>query len=83
MAERPDIDVSKVEVIHHAPEMTPERANRDATAQKAEAAFDGLRTLKSTTGNLTAAQLSNAVRLLATVCLHLVRLQLARHEDTE
>lgn len=84
MADRhPDIGASKVEVTTHEPEMTPERVNRDTTRQRAEQALDGLRTIKNTTGSLTAAQLSNAVRLLATVCLHLARLQLGRHEDTE
>lgn len=56
----------------------------DATLRaRTEQSIDGLRLIKNSAGALTAAQLSNAVRLLATVLLAILRLQLARFDDTD
>lgn len=49
---------------------------------RADQALDGLKTIRDSTGALTLAQLSNAVRLLATVVIALVRLRLGRRDDT-
>jgi hypothetical protein len=57
--------------------------NADQTRDRAEKAFNGLQAVTNSTGPLTVAQLSNAVRLLATVLLHILRLQLGRHEDVD
>lgn len=63
-------------------EVPDEYVNQRATRQRAEDAIEDLRTIKNSSGTLTAAQLSNAVRVLATALLALLRLHLNRHEDT-
>jgi hypothetical protein len=49
----------------------------------ADKALDGLRQIATSTGTLTGAQLSNAVRLLARVAIRLVRLQLSKLDATD
>jgi len=46
-------------------------------------ALDELRTIANSSGTLTGAQLSNAVRALAKVAIALIRLELRRLDDTE
>lgn len=60
-----------------------EETNADTLRARAEQAIDGLRLIKASTGTLTGLQLSNAVRLLATVLLAILRLQLNRLDDTD
>lgn len=50
---------------------------------RALAAIDGLRQIKNSTGTLTAAQLSSAVRLQASVLLVLLRHAYQRHEEDD
>lgn len=56
----------------------PETVNAATIEAAAAAALDGLRQIAGTTGTLTGAQLSNAVRLLARVAIRLIRLQLRK-----
>lgn len=58
-------------------------ANEDALRQRAENALADLRTVAGSSGTLTGAQLSNAVRLLARVAAALIRLHLRRLEGTD
>lgn len=58
-------------------------ANEETTRARAWAAADGLRQIRDSTGTLTAANLSTAVRLLARVALYLLRLQLGRTDTVE
>jgi hypothetical protein len=62
---------------------TPDQDNEATVGDRASAAMADLRTLRDTTGTLTAAQMSNALRLLARVALALIRLQLRRFDSTE
>lgn len=56
----------------------------EATARAdADQALDGLRLIANSTGTLTGAQLSNAVRLLAKVAIRLVRLQLRKLDGAD
>jgi len=57
--------------------------NESVQSQRALDAIAGLRQIKGTTGTLTGAQLSNAVRLLATVALVLVRRAYDRHDEDD
>jgi hypothetical protein len=58
-------------------------ATNDTTIRdKVDKALDGLRTIAGSSGNLSAANLSNAVRLLARVQIGLIRLQLSKLDDT-
>jgi len=58
-------------------------ANEQLQRQRALNAIAGLRQIKGTTGTLTGAQLSNAVRLLATVALVLVRKAYDKHDEDD
>lgn len=69
--------------VTFTPDAGTPAANAEQTRGRVEQAFTGLRAVANSGGTLTAAQLSNAVRLLATVLLHLLRLQLGRHEDAD
>jgi hypothetical protein len=53
-------------------------ANNAAMRAEVDQALDGLRAIINSSGTLTAAQLSNAVRLLARVLLRLCRFQLGK-----
>lgn len=55
-----------------------EESNDSTLRQRADQALAGLRTLSNTTGTLTAAQLSDAVRLLARAVNALIRLALRK-----
>ncbi len=57
--------------------------NELGTRTKAEQAIDGLKSIANSSGTLTGLQLSNAVRLLAKVSLHLIRMSLNKHDVTE
>jgi hypothetical protein len=63
-----------------AEELAARTAATNDTAMRAEVdqALDGLRAIINSSGTLTAAQLSNAVRLLARVLLRLCRFQLGK-----
>ncbi len=58
-------------------------ANEETMHSRAAAALADLRTLRDTTGTLTGAQLSSAARLLARVCIGLIRLRLRALEGTD
>ena len=62
------------------PVVADDPANINYRTMRADAsqAMDGLRQIANSTGTLTGAQLSNAVRLLARVAIRLVRLQLSQ-----
>lgn len=66
----PDNNIIEDVDIPDAPEVVVEQS---LTAE-APAALDGLRLIANSTGTLTAAQLSNACRLMARVLIVLVRL---------
>lgn len=57
--------------------------NADTLRTRADQSIAGLVQIKNSTGTLTGLQLSNAVRLLATVLLAILRLQLGRLDDTD
>lgn len=59
------------------------QTNNTTIRTQAEAALIGLRTTATSTGTLTGAQLSNAVRLMAKVLIALVRLQLSKLDSTD
>lgn len=63
--------------------LTTTDSNEEATRTRAWNAADGLRQIRDSTGVLTATSLSNAVRLIARVVLHLLRLQLGRTDVLE
>lgn len=56
----------------------PEQVVEETARADADQALDGLRLIANSTGTLTGAQLSNAVRLLARVAIRLARLQLRK-----
>jgi hypothetical protein len=58
-------------------------ANTRTIHTEAEQALAGLRTIRDSTGDLNARNLSNAVRLLARVLIVLVRLQLRRLDGVD
>lgn len=60
---------------------TTAETNRDATRVSAEQAIAGLRLIAASTGDLSPTQLSNGMRLLARVALHVVRIILDRHDQ--
>lgn len=66
-------------------ELASETAKRnDSTVrQQAEAALVDLRTIAQSSGTLTGAQLSNAVRVIARACIGLIRLQLGKLDATD
>jgi hypothetical protein len=55
--------------------------NEASIRGKVDTALDGLRTIAATSGTLSGANLSNAVRLLARVQVGLIRLQLSKLDD--
>ena len=63
--------------------MPAEQVAAHTISDDADKALDGLRQLAASTGTLTGAQLSNAVRLLARVAIRLVRLQLGKLDGTD
>jgi hypothetical protein len=58
-------------------------SNDSTIRTQAESALVDLRTLANSSGTLNGANLSNAVRLLARVCIGLVRLQLTKLDATD
>lgn len=64
-------------------EVTQAAVNRRAQTDRALAAITDLRQLKGTTGSLNLAQVSNAVRLFATVLLVLVRRAYGRVDEDD
>lgn len=62
---------------------TTSETNETSTRTNAEQAIDGLRTIAGSSGTLTAAQLSSAVRLLARVALHVIRITLGKHDAAD
>ncbi len=81
--------------VEFASDLTPEQvtavqrrlrtsnANEETMWQRADAALADLRLIRDSTGTLTGAQLSSAVRVLARVCIGLVRLRLRQLEGTD
>lgn len=63
--------------------MASEEVNAHAISDDADKALDGLRQIAASTGTLTGAQLSSAVRLLARVMIRLARLQLGKFDGTD
>jgi hypothetical protein len=61
----------------------PTEAVAQTLNERADAALADLRTIATSTGTLTGAQLSNAVRVLARVGIALIRLELRRLDDTD
>lgn len=57
--------------------------NADTLRTRADQSIAGLVLIKNSAGTLTGLQLSNAVRLLATVLLAILRIQLGRLDDTD
>jgi hypothetical protein len=53
-------------------------ANETTIRAEVDQALDGLRQIANSSGTLTAAQLSNAVRLLARVLIRMIRFQLGK-----
>jgi hypothetical protein len=64
-------------------EVAPQAVNQRAQQDRAIEAISSLRQLKNTTGNLSSAQVSNAVRLFAAVLLALVRMAYGRFEEDD
>ncbi len=64
-------------------ETSPEQDNEASLQQRAGDVLADLRTIRDTSGSLTAAQLSNAVRVLARACIAITRLHLRRLEGTD
>lgn len=62
---------------------TPEGQNETTMRTQADAALADLRLVASSSGTLTGAQLSNAVRVIARVVIALVRLQLRRLDGVD
>ena len=60
---------------------TPSVLNAATLRTRADEALADLRTIATSSGTLTAAQLSNAVRLCARVLIALVRLHLSKLDD--
>jgi hypothetical protein len=69
-----------VERLFTADELAARAAAVNAATMRAEVdqALDGLRQIANSSGTLTAAQLSNAVRLLARVLIRVIRFQLGK-----
>ncbi len=63
--------------------VSAEEQNAATLRDRAATSLAGLALIKRSTGTLTLLQLSNAVRLLATVVLAIARLQLSRLDDTD
>jgi hypothetical protein len=70
-------------VAERTVEVPDDELIRQAQQDRALAAIDGLRQIKNSTSTLSAAQLSNAVRLLATVVLVLLRNLYGRFEEDD
>lgn len=60
-----------------------EVVNADTLRTRADQSIAGLVQIKNSTGTLTGVQLSSAVRLLATVLVAILRLQIGRLDDTD
>jgi hypothetical protein len=60
-----------------------ESTNYRTLETRADQALTDLRTIATSEGSLSNAQLSNAVRVIARVCIALIRLELRRLEGTE
>lgn len=68
--------------------LTPEQEAAQQTNQatiesRADAILTDLRAIRDSTGNLSSAQASNAVRVLARACIALIRLQLRKLDGTD
>lgn len=64
-------------------ETTPEQDNEETLNGRATTAMADLRTLASTTGTLTNAQVATGLRLLARAVLALIRLQLRQLDSAD
>lgn len=62
---------------------TPQQANEAATRAQVKAHLSDLATISGSSGTLTGAQLSNAVRVLARGQRRLIRLALDMHDGTD
>lgn len=69
--------------VGSAPDAGWRERNADTIRARADQALEGLRTIAGSSGTLTGAQLSNAVRLLARACIALVRLSLSRLDNVD
>lgn len=80
-----DADRATVEqvVAAHTGEPPAEVVAEITVRTRVDQALDGLRQIRDSSGTLTAAQLSQAVRLLARVQIALVRLVLRKLDDTD
>lgn len=67
----------------HALAVPVEQVNEAAVASRADAALADLRSIANSTGTMSTAQLSNAVRILAKVALALARIALRRFDGTD
>ena len=64
-------------------EVPPEQVNRDALHDAVKAHLVNLRSIRDSTGTLTGAQLSNAVRVLALGQIRLMRLAVGLLDGTD
>lgn len=67
----------------HTGQSTEEQQRTATLRTRADSALTDLRTIRDSSGNLSSAQLSNAVRLLARVLIVLVRLALSRYDGVD
>ena len=75
----PDGNVVGEDVVPVAPEVETEQTMRE----RGDQALSDLRQVRDSSGTLTGAQLSQAVRVMARVLIALVRLVLRKLDDTE
>ena len=67
----------------HTGQPTEEELRPTTLRTRADAALVDLRTIRDSSGNLSSAQLSNAVRLMARVLIVLIRLALSRYDGVD